>query len=1582
MGSNRRSRSRERRRSSKRRRHRSTSSGSSSTTLSDVSYEHTHRKHKKAKRRSYKRRNHSKHSNLKTNKRPSAYSNVGSHSQSRPCTPPLPLQFTSTAAPNNNINNQVGRNSSTMTINSGTGPQLGDSASNHNTQNFSLPVHTFTSHINVVPEFDPNDGSQGIELWIHKVNECAKIYGWNDVQTCHYSLAKLAGLAKRWYQGLPSVLYTWQQWTEKLKGAFPSTENYGDVLQRMLQLRCKLGQALDVYYYEKMILINKCEITGRKAVGCLIHGIDDKFIRMSSNSCRFEEPEQLFAYLKTIAQNDHYQNQKRRPVWNKDPKPINISTTVPSDSSKPEIICFNCGEPGHIRTRCTKPTKKCNNCRRVGHVASECRSGTYTNASASTNANSNLLAITETSGEKTVMNIRPENTNLRIQSEASETDKYYKIIEIDRTSKRAFIDLGSNCSLIKESIAKQIYGELKTDVDLPTLRGFGNSSVKPLATVSGLVKIDEVEAQIDLVVVADQFMPNDLIIGQTFTELPNLIMYKTSKDLMFYTGPSPECNESNSKFKLIISNGTEIEPNSTSPIDVVSVNNVNGSLYVPAGFYHFKGYIVLPGLYNFYDSIGYIMIANVSPKNLHFDKGDTLARGVAYNEIIDAQVNLTSMSRDENSEKLPLPLEDITIGTQLSKAELNQTHELLRKYRDCFALDLSELGKTNITEMTIKLKDNTPVVYNPYRMSYKEKEQLSVIIDDLLKNGIIRESSSSYASPILLVNKKNGQKRLCVDYRALNRCTLKDKYPLPRIEDKLDCLGGNNYFSSLDLASGYYQVPVAEECKHLTAFVTPDGLYEYNRMPFGLANAPSVFQRLMNTMLSRAGQTLAMAYMDDLLVPSKTVQEGLEKLEKVFILLRQAKLTLNLRKCVFFRERIDYLGFEISREGIRPGAHKIDAVKQFPVPKNVHEVRQFVGLTSYFRKFVPNFSRIARPLTVLTKKSESWRFGTEQMTAFETLKGILADRPVLALYDPRARLEVHTDASKFGIGAILMQDGGKGLQPIAYYSRQTSPEEQKFHSYELETLAVITALNRFRVYLLGATFKLVTDCSAIRCTMTKKDLVPRVARWWIAMQEYDFTIEYRAGAKMAHVDALSRNPIDSTDPSFRDDDVNIFRIDSENVDSIGTDERWLQTIQQADGELRRIVEILKDTESNNVLEIKNNFTYKNDKLYRVVKKDDEVNLLWVVPKSVRWQILKSNHDNVGHFGYDKTYNRIRKVYWFKNMRRFIKKYCKSCLHCAFNKVPGGPKEGMLHSIPKSDKPFDTLHADHCGPFPVSKKQNCYILAIIDAFTKFIYIKPVKNCKTKMSILVFDEYFSLFGVPRRLITDRGTSFTSHSFEQFTKDKGIIHVLNAVATPRANGQIERYNRSIMDSLTATNEGFPDNEWDLKIPQVQWALNNTINKATGKSPSELLFGVTPTGVSDGPLNAVVAEANKYIDRTQVRADAKEKILEEQKKQKERFDKRRKEAKSYAIGDLVRVERDIGNPVPGQSRKLLHKCSGPYRVVRCLGNDRYEIEDSPITKRPGKPTYRAVFAVDKIHPWLVFSGDPMESDSDAEND
>jgi hypothetical protein len=360
---------------------------------------------------------------------------------------------------------------------------------------------------------------------------------------------------------------------------------------------------------------------------------------------------------------------------------------------------------------------------------------------------------------------------------------------------------------------------------------------------------------------------------------------------------------------------------------------------------------------------------------------------------------------------------------------------------------------------------------------------------------------------------------------------------------------------------------MADDSIEKIAFITPDGHYEFLRMPFGLVNAPAVFQRAINSMLGLLRHHDAMAYLDDVLIPSSDFSTGLEKLREIFTLFRQAGMTFKLSKCRFLHTRLEYLGHEISMEGIRPGQSKTKAISNYPRQTNVHEVRQFVGLTSYFRRFIRDFATIARPLTSLTKANNPFIWEHDQEQAFQILTQRLVARPVLALYNPEAATELHTDASMHGVGGILLQYQEDGtLRPICYYSRQTTAAEQRYHSYELKTLAVVESMRRFRIYLLGTSFTVVTDCNAVRSTMTKRDLIPRIGRWWLLTQEFDFNVVHRPGKKMTHVDALSRNSIQGAGIDVEDEPY-ILHLDLNEDD-------WILAAQLQDETCKRLHKIL------------------------------------------------------------------------------------------------------------------------------------------------------------------------------------------------------------------------------------------------------------------------------------------------------------------------------------------------------------------------------------------------------------------------
>lgn len=1349
-----------------------------------------------------------------------------------------------------------------------------------------------------LPPFDPTDATTSIEKFLNNIEQLADVHGWDESTVIYNTTSNLRGLAKTWYNSLHRLDYSWEEWKTLLMETFPDQNDYEALLNKMLQRVKKTDENMLTYYYEKLALINACDITGERAVSLLIGGLRTTNLQPAARAGGHKTPQSLLQFLKAC--NDIPQPMQSRTT----PRLMEKKKWGKRFEPSTKVRCFTCNGWGHKSPQCPqrkpKPQKP-----------------------------SNVLATTS--------NKVDQNSKFFVHA-------YIEGIKVD-----AYVDFGSSVMTIQQQVANNLGLTIRESTEC--IKGYGGGVVKAVGTTDPIkIRIQQCEVKLKFLVVPDSVQNVAIIVGQPFTERDGFAIYKDENELRFLIKKPTQ-----TKCTLRAIGACIIPPNYTSFVkctgDRIGDVYLDGSVRLKEGEECEVPRCVLT-ISNTRDCR--VPIVNLSNQDIVINDNQVVARGQSC--TLEDQDELPA-----SNNFAPLKVEELNLGEGLTNEQRESLLTLLNKYRRCFATNLQELGCATDPKMSITLTSDRPVTYRPYRMAHTEREMVKGTISELKEAGIIRDSESPYASPILLVSKPNGEKRLCIDYRKLNAITQKDRYPLPLIDDQIDQLRNQKYFTTLDLYSGYYQIQLEEESKNKTAFVTCDGHYEFNRMPFGLTNAPSVFQRKINRMLGSLPGLTATAYLDDIVCPGKTFEEAFENLEKILKSLEENKLTLNPRKCHFFKTCITYLGFEISEKGVKPGETKITAVKNFPQPKTSHNVRQFLGLTGFFRRFIAKYAQLTKPLTKLLKKEAPWEWSEDQQRAFDKLKQLLTERPTLTIFDPHANTEIHTDASQIGISGIMLQCGQEGiLKPVYYFSRTLSPAESKWHSYELETLAVLETLKRFRVYLVGKPFKVITDCQSLKMASEKRNLVPRIARWWLQLQEFNFEVQHRPGHKMAHVDALSRNPVENQEELVENF---VYRIETAD---------WILAGQLTDKHIQFIHDILqkKNPKDDYEKKIFREYRLVDSRVYRVLGEKE----LWIVPKGMRREVLRANHDELGHFSVEKTIQKLLENYWFPNMRQYVQKYIATCIRCLYHKKPKGKKEGYLNPIPKGNIPFDTLHMDHLGPFNTSSGGKKYILVIVDGFTKFTFLHAVKDTKTAPVIKFLKQIFMTYGVPARMITDRGTAFTSRNFGNFCQERGINHIQNAVATPRANGQVERFNSTVLSALsTSVSE---ERQWEKKLPEIQFAINNTVNSTTGKSASQLLMGYQPRHSADSILTLEVGRSGTSTQHLQqMREEVESKVKERQIQQKKTFDKKRKRPKHYEPKDLALVLR---SKVGEGSKKLLPNYRGPFRITKKLPNDRYVVSELEGSYRSQRAPFKSVEAVDHLKPWTPIGGVSSSEEED----
>lgn len=837
-----------------------------------------------------------------------------------------------------------------------------------------------------------------------------------------------------------------------------------------------------------------------------------------------------------------------------------------------------------------------------------------------------------------------------------------------------------------------------------------------------------------------------------------------------------------------------------------------------------------------------------------------------------------------------------------------------------------------------------PIRQKPYRVSPAERKIISDQVQEMLSKGVIQESSSPWAAPVILVKKKDSTWRFCVDYRRLNTVTKKDVYPLPRIDDAIDCLFAASYFSSVDLRSGYWQIPMHDNDREKTAFITPDGLFEFNVMPFGLCNAPATFERFMDTILRGLKWEICMCYLDDVVIFGRTFSEHNKRLDLVLNCLEKAGLVLNSKKCRFGERQTLVLGHLVDKEGIRPDPQKTAAVEAFKAPQSVKQLRSFLGLCSYFRRFIPRFADLAHPLTRLLQKGVPFEWTTECDSSFRRLKFLLTSKPILRHFDPSSPTEVHTDASGVGIGAVLVQRVGDNEHVISYASRSLSRCERNYTVTEQECLAVIFAVQRFRSYLYGHPFTVVTDHHSLCWLVNLRDPSGRLARWALRLQEYDFVVCYKSGRRHADADCLSRMPLPTTECDADNFDQYIAFVSPEFPD-MGT----FMSEQKKDESLQPLFAAAQEPSADSRFHLRDGVLYK--KSYATTG----ARYLLVVPKSLRAQVLSAMHDEPtsGHLGFTRTFYRIKERFYWPKMRIDTERYVASCIQCQRHKRPPNAPLGRLQPVPPSSAPFEQVGIDLLGPFPRSSKGNRWVVICVDHLTRYCETAALPSATASEIAMFLLSYVILrHGPPRVVISDRGRQFTADVVKETLRlcSSSLRH--STSYHPQTNGLVERTNRTLANMMSMYVDSAHRN-WDTVLPFVTYAFNTARHETTGYSPFYLLYVRPPRYTLDTVL-PYFSHDNESINEILCRAEearrlARLRTLASQDRSKIRYDGCHRHV-YFDPGDLVLLWTPLRQR--GLCQKFLARYVGPFVILERLSEVNYRVARLTSSGRPSAKT------------------------------
>ena len=961
--------------------------------------------------------------------------------------------------------------------------------------------------------------------------------------------------------------------------------------------------------------------------------------------------------------------------------------------------------------------------------------------------------------------------------------------------------------------------------------------------------------------------------------------------------------------------------------------------------------------------------------------------------------------------------DDITFeinNHDISDSDKSKLLSFLKDSRGVFAKTNAELGRCSIVKHHIDTGTAKPTAQRFYRTSPEKRAAIDAIVQECLDLGLIELSTSEWRSPVVLVRKHDGGWRLCCDYRKLNLITRPQSFPLPRLEDVWDAIGEANatVLSVLDFSSGFWQCEMASESEHKTAFVTQNGQYQWKVLPYGLTNSPVTFTRTVHHVLHGLLFKTCVAYVDDIICYSRNMADHTKHLSEIFQRLNEAGLRLKPSKCTFAAKEVKYLGHIISTEGIKPNPEKVEIVSSFPVPKNVKEVRSFLGLTNYYKRFIRDYAKIASPLFRLLRKEVMFEWSDQCQQSFESLRQSLVTEPVIGFPDMKKPFTLTTDASGTGLGYILSQKEGKVETVIAYGGRALRDAETRYSASEREMLAVKEGIKAYSPYLMDKRFTLVTDHQPLKHLHKFQPETKRLCDMALILQGYQFDVIYKVGKSNCNADAISRRPYDKpveandnsaevipskpltpSDPPPQEHSVK----DTVCICAIEPGEMTAMQMQCPDigflSKFHKTGEIPEnETQATMCFKTQDQYVVEEGVLYHIYfpsnrRKAEHMIKQIVVPKARRGPLLKQYHDEMlggGHQGLDRTYSHLIMKYFWIRMYTDLAEYISTCEVC--QRV----KKSRSKPPPLTPMPvvpiFRRWHMDFLS-LKATPDGFKYILLFVDSTSRWCEAFPTKNQGAEtVATLFYDNIITRYGAPDEVLSDLGRQFTSKLVRALCDLCNITQKFTSPYHPQTNAACERLNSFINQSIRAYNTA-DQNDWPRIIPSIMMAYRSTpAIRSTELSPFQTLFGEsmqTPADADLIPKSTLPPRfqdylANKITDIRLFRKVAEENIKAHQQEYKEEHDVHKHATVPQIHEDQWVLMSNEAVPV-GLVPKLHPPFKGPYKVVSLGPNYTYLLEDVNGKRLPHAINGR------RLKPYLkrqehipIPTNDPVPSDND----